>query len=81
MRIACDSCDQEPCDVVRFYGAPAVKRAALQTGDYVFSGFEVRIAIGREELNKLMGRLSQGCDRFDHELSRCRRHELFAVVT
>lgn len=58
-----------------------IQRAALDAGDYSLAGFEDRAAIERKSLDDLVACLmGDNRDRFERELARARRFELFTVV-
>lgn len=54
---------------------------ALDAGDYSIRGFEDRVAIERKSLDDLVGSITgDRRARFERELARARRYELFSVV-
>ena len=58
-----------------------IHQAALDAGDYSLAGFEDRAAIERKSLDDLVSCLmGDNRDRFERELARARRHELFTVI-
>jgi ERCC4-type nuclease len=58
-----------------------IHRAALDAGDYSLLGFEDRAAIERKSLDDLVACLmGDNRTRFEKELARARRYDLFVVV-
>ena len=58
-----------------------IQQAALPCGDYSLAGFEDRAAVERKSLDDLISCfMNSNRDRFERELARARRYELFAVV-
>jgi ERCC4-type nuclease len=79
MKIIIDTREQNP---FTFAGYPVDhETATLLTGDYSLPGFEHRAAIERKSLDDLVGCLmGNGRGRFERELARGQRLDLFAVV-
>jgi DNA excision repair protein ERCC-4 len=80
MRILIDTREQKPFDFSAFPGA-TTESVVLPCGDYSLKGFEDRAAIERKSLDDLISCLmGSNRDRFERELARARRYELFCVV-
>lgn len=79
LRILRDTREQKPYAFERF-GVECIP-ATLDTGDYSLPGFEDRVAVERKSIDDLIGCL-MGSDRarFERELSRGARYDLFCVV-
>ncbi len=57
------------------------EKIALPTGDYSLPGFQDKIAIERKTINDLIACLKgNGRNRFERELARARRYEMFTVL-
>lgn len=79
LNIIIDTREQEPFTFNNFN--VTTERIALPTGDYSIPGFEDRAAIERKSINDLVGCLmGENRDRFERELSRGARYDLFCVV-
>lgn len=58
-----------------------VEASPLDAGDYSVKGFTDRVAVERKSLDDLVGSIiGERRARFERELARARRYELFAVV-
>jgi ERCC4-type nuclease len=78
MRIIIDSREQRPFGFDS-YPVEAI-RGTLPAGDYSVIAFEDRVAIERKSIDDLIGCLKgSGRERFERELARARRYELFCV--
>lgn len=49
---------------------PLVTDVALHTGDYSISGTEDRVTVERKSISDLLGSITAGRDRFEHEFAR-----------
>lgn len=79
MILLVDSREQLPFDFGRW--EVQVQTEALPCGDYSLPGFQDRAAIERKGLDDLIACLmGDNRDRFEKELNRARRFELFCVV-
>ncbi len=74
--IAVDSREQQP---LTFLHLPTV-RGTLYTADYSLVGFETELAFERKTVPDLVGSLSHGRDRFEHELLRLRGYRLRRLI-
>lgn len=80
MILLVDSREQAPFTFDRWPDLQ-IQTAALPAGDYSLPGFEDRAAVERKELNDLVSCfMGDNRTRFEKELARARRYELFAVV-
>ena len=79
LSIVVDNREQAPFQFTRY--PVEVVSGTLQTGDYSLPGFEDRVSIERKSIDDLVGCLKgEQRQRFERELVRGRRYELFAVV-
>jgi DNA excision repair protein ERCC-4 len=79
MRILVDTREHSPFSFRGYEVRP--EPATLPTGDYSLPGFEDRAAIERKSLDDLISCLmGNNRERFERELTRGRRYELFAIV-
>lgn len=79
LNIIIDTREQNPFTFNNFN--VVTERIALPTGDYSIPGFEDRAAIERKSIDDLIGCLvGTNRDRFERELSRGARYDLFCVV-
>lgn len=79
MIILIDTREQLPFTFARW--PVEIQAGALPTGDYSLPGFEDRVAVERKGLDDLIACLmGENRTRFEKELARARRYELFAVV-
>ncbi len=80
MILLVDSREQAPFTFERWPDLQ-IQTAALPAGDYSLPGFEDRAAVERKELNDLVSCfMGDNRTRFEKELARARRYELFTVV-
>ena len=80
MILVIDSREQLPFNFSKWSDLQ-LQQAALPCGDYSLAGFEDRVAVERKSLDDLISCLmGENRDRFERELSRARRYELFTVV-
>ena len=79
MNIVVDSREQIPYAFSKWQ--VQTQRAALPAGDYSLPGLEDRAAVERKSLDDLVACLmGDNRDRFERELARARRYDLFVVV-
>jgi DNA excision repair protein ERCC-4 len=79
MRILIDTREQALFSFRGYEADP--EPATLPTGDYSLPGFEDRAAIERKSIDDLISCLmGSNRERFEKELTRGRRYELFAIV-
>lgn len=79
MLVIVDSREQLPYDFNKYQ--VELTTGTLPAGDYSLPGFEDRIAIERKSLDDLIGCLmGKNRDRFERELQKGSRYDLFAVV-
>ncbi len=80
MIIICDTREQLPFTFSKWPDIQ-VQRATLSAGDYSLAGFEDRVSIERKSIDDLVSCLmGKERSRFERELARARRYELFTVV-
>lgn len=80
MIIITDTREQRPFPFTKWPDVQ-IQRATLDAGDYSLAGFEDRAAVERKSLDDLVACLmGDNRTRFERELARARRYELFVVV-